>query len=141
MSDALCVDTLHAGSIGGPGVAALWVVGLRTLRLVVAVSEDASPLLHRLLVIGRAQSGVRAAVVDLHLGACAVVGWVHVENNVRPRLRCCCRLTIGACVVPRVNATRRRYEAACADTRVYDSGLEHVGICRSKDVLGHALVH
>lgn len=73
----LGVDTLHASAVDGPRVPALGVVGLGALRLVVVVAENAGPLLHCLLVVLRAQGRVRAAVVDLHLGAGARVAGVH----------------------------------------------------------------
>ena len=58
MPNALRVDALNTRSIDGPGITALGIIGLCALGLAVIITEDTSPLLHRLLVVGRAQRRV-----------------------------------------------------------------------------------
>jgi hypothetical protein len=105
VTNVLCVDALDIGSVDCPGVAALGVVRLCALGLAVVVAEDTSPLLHGLLVVLGAQGSIRAAVVDLHLGAASSVAGVHIGNNLGP---CCgsrsgCALSAGA--VPGIDTT------------------------------------
>lgn len=140
MTNTRSIDSLHVRSINGPSVPALRIIGLCALRLVVVVAKHTSPLLHSLLVILGLQSAVGAAVVDLHLRATAVVSGVHVKDYIGPGLRSCRGLAIGAGVVPGVDATTAGNEAAGANTRVDDGGLEHIWVGSSHDVLWIVLV-
>jgi len=106
VSNILSIYTLDTCTIGSLGVATLRGIVLDALRLVVVVAEDARPLLHRLLVVLRAEGGVDAAMVDLHLGARAGVTRVHVGDDLGPSLGCSNRFTLGTGAVPGVNRTR-----------------------------------
>ena len=77
MPHSLGVDTLDRGSIDSSSVSTLGVIRLSTLRLVVIVAEDTSPLLHGFLVVLGQQSCIRTTMVDLHLWTSTFVTRVH----------------------------------------------------------------
>lgn len=73
VSDARRIDTLKVWTPVGGLVVSAGRVGERRHGRVVVVSEDAGPLLAGLVVVLRVESGVGAAVVDLHAGSRARV--------------------------------------------------------------------
>lgn len=139
VSNALSIDALNHRSVDGPRIAALRVIGLRALGLVVVVSEYTCPLLHRLLVVLRTERGVRAAMIDLHLGSSAIVAGIHVENGVGPGLRGANGLTISAGIVPGVDSTASGDEATSSDSGVDDGSFENIWVGCSQDVLHKTL--
>jgi hypothetical protein len=80
------INTLNIGSVHSLSVAALRRVCLRASRFVVVVPKHTGPLLHRLRVVRRPESGVRTSVVDLHLRASTLVVGVHGEDDISPGL-------------------------------------------------------
>lgn len=135
MADPLSVNTLYRWSIDSPRIAALGIIALRAFGFIIVVPKDTSPLLHRLLVVLRAKCAIRAPMVYLHLRARAIVTGIHVEDDIGPSLRGGDSLTIGACIVPCVDAAGRGDEAASAHARIDDSGLEHIRVGSCKHVL------
>jgi hypothetical protein len=124
VSHALRVDALQQWSPGGPSVSVVGAVVLSASRGVVVVAKDAGPFLAGLLVVLRIQGGVGASVVNLHLGAGAVVAGVHVEDDVSPLLRRIVDLAVGAGAVPGIDTAGLRHEAASRHARIDDTGLE-----------------
>lgn len=135
MPHALGINPLHARPINRARISVLRIIAPRALRPVVVVSEHASPLLHLLLVVLRAQRAVGGAVVDLHPRARAVVAGVHVEDDLGPFLGCRRGLAVGAGIVPGRDARGLRHEAAGGDARVDDAGGEDVGVGGGEDIL------
>lgn len=84
------VNTLSIRPIHRARIPALGIIRSRARRAIIVISKHTRPLLHRLLVVIWQQRGVCGAVVDLHLGARAVVAGVHVEDDLGPFLWRCC---------------------------------------------------
>jgi len=79
MADALRIDPNKVAV--SPGVSRVSVLGgvrLGRIGLSVVIAKDTGPLLDRLVVVVGQERVVGGAVVDLHLGATAVVAGIHI---------------------------------------------------------------
>lgn len=135
VSDARGIDTLEIRApVGGLVVSARRVGKCRHGRVVV-VSEDAGPLLAGLVVVLRVESGVGAAVVDLHAGPGARVSRVHVFGDAAPDGGGADDVALGTAAVPSVDLVAGGVEAAGADAGVDNGSCEEFGVCGCHDVL------
>lgn len=135
VSDARRIDTLEIRTPVSGLVVGVGRVGECRHGRVVVVSENASPLLTRLVVVLRIESGVGAAVVDLHAGPGARVSRVHVFGDAAPDGGGADDLAQGTATVPGVDLVAGGVEAAGADARVDDGCCKEFGVCGCHDVL------
>lgn len=130
-------NTLQVGSPCSPSVAVVRGVILCGSWLVVVVSQHVRPLLARLIVVLRVESGINSAVVDLHLRPCTCVAGIHSVNDLTPACWSVDSLTLSAGTVPGIDLVGGRDEASCWDAVVDDTRLEDIGVRRGHDVRHH----
>ena len=135
VSDARRIDTLQVRTPVGGLIVSAGRVGERRHGRVVVVSEDAGPLLAGLVVVLRIESGVGAAVVDLHAGSRTRVSRVHVFGDTAPDGGSADDLALGTAAVPGVDLVAGGVEAAGADAGVDNGSCEEFGVCGCHDVL------
>lgn len=135
MPDARSKDPLQIRSPDSSLVVCLRGIALRRLRRVIVVSEYTCPLLAGLVVVLRIESGICAAVVDLHPGTRARIPRVHCFGDAAPDLRGADDVALGAAAVPAVDLVGGGVEAAGGDARVDCCGGEEFGVGGGHDVL------
>lgn len=140
MSDARCKDALQIRAPDGSLVVRLRGVALGRLRRVIVVPEDTRPLLAGFVVILRVESGIHAAVVDLHAGPWPGIPRVHCFGDTAPDLWGADDVALGAAAVPGVDLVGGGVETAGGDAGVDCRGGEKFGVCGGHDVLSFGLV-